>query len=337
MKSKVTLFGQTKHGEDVFRYTIENNSGTSISVISYGATWQDWCYQEDSEVHHVVMNFDTVKDYEENPFHLGNTIGRVAGRIKNAVFDLEGQTFTLEPNEGHHLLHGGTKGWDAKVWNGQINEDGQIVMSTHIVDDGFPGEMDVRIIYTLTEDDEVYIAYEGQSTQTTLFNPMTHVYFNLNDGHSVMDAKLYIQSDEHLVVDNEKIPTGEMIENTGAYDLKEGQVLKEGLAKHPASQYDDCFIVKPNTWSVALEQNDIRLEAKTDRCGAVVFTANPWCIYHDEVWERTHPYNAVAIELQGLPDAVHHSNFELSVLPKGKCHRYENVYRLMMKTKRKNL
>lgn len=324
MKIEQSVFGYTKDGEEVIRYQLTNDHKVSIALISYGATWQDWCYQQEDEAQHFILSHPTVSDYEENPFHLGNTIGRVAGRIRDASFTLEGKQWQLPANQDGHLLHSGAiRGFDTYCWQGSPCEESDevsVTFSMTTADDGFPGTMACQVTYTLTNDNEVVITYEGISDETTLFNPMTHVYLTLNNGNELLGTQLQVNSESHLEVDEDKIPTGRFIANEGGFALQAPQSIDEVLQE--VTQLDDAFVVEPRTKQVILTNGHKRIEVSSDRNAAVIFTANPY--------QPEEQATGIAVEMQMLPDAIHHEHFGNIILPKQKTKRYQTVYQLFM-------
>lgn len=320
MQIKEEIFGTTSAGEEVKKITLVNDRQVAVSVLSYGATWYDWQYQKEGQWHSMVSHLDSVAEYESNPFHLGNTIGRVAGRIANARFHLEGKDYQLPANERRHLLHSSSiNGFDTYNWQAvaqQRDNDASVQLTMETKEDGFPGQMQCRVTYTLNNENEVLISYEGISDQTTLFNPMTHVYFTFGD--TLDGVKLTLNGD-WIKVDDEKIPTGEW---TPVHF--QSQEVKDLLKEWPQNQLDDAFRIPSQQYAVELEKDGVHLLAKTDRNAAVLFTADPFCLSYKE----SRPFNAIAVELQTLPDAIHHSNFGNILLPKGEKRCYQNVYRL---------
>ncbi|QBO36340.1 galactose mutarotase [Periweissella cryptocerci] len=335
MQIKTTDFGHVADGP-VTEYTLINKNGVQVSAITFGATWRRFTTKDVAgNDRDLILNFPDVHEYETNPFHLGNTIGRVGGRIAGGEFSIAKQMFHVKPNEGHNLIHGGAKGFDTYNWHGQaavVDGNGVITFTQTITDDGFAGTLDVTITYTLTETNQLTITYSGISDEATLFNPMTHVYFNLADGQaSILDHQLQIRSTQHVAVDSEKIPTGEFIDNAGtAFDFATPAVISAQLAKLAGDQFDDAFVLTDAQDEAALVLTDPAsgrtVEIVSDRNGAVVFTANPWVIGKDDAWIASHPYNGLALETQTLPDAVHHANFGDIVLPANTQKDYHVTY-----------
>ncbi|MCH4008175.1 aldose epimerase family protein [Companilactobacillus sp.] len=332
---KVTNFGQA-NGEDVQLYTIENDHKTKLSVISYAAAWQNFEVVEDGVSHSLIEHYDTVDGYIDNPYQVGKTVGRVAGRIGNAKFEINGKQFHLPANEGDNLLHGGNNGIQTHNFVGTVDEkNNSVTLKTTMksAEDHFPGDLDLTITYTLTKDDEVLITYTGKSTEATLFNPTCHVYFNvLNDTTDVSEQKLQINADESLAVYGDKVPTGRKLPVTSGYDFRQprtiGQGLKDLYAENEKIEFDDCYVTGKTKSAVAELSGDGRaVDLYSDRNGMVIFTANP----QDDDKAAKHEYSCLATELQTLPDAINHKDFGDIVLPANQEKSFTNKYKYIKK------
>ncbi|MCG0733087.1 aldose 1-epimerase [Lactiplantibacillus plantarum] len=323
-------------GESVYLYTIENIHHSKLKVLSYAATWYDFEVQVDRQPQSLVLHFDNLADYIETPYQVGKTVGRVAGRIGNAMFSLNGQTYHLPPNNGRHLLHGGNHGLQTHNFRARFDPDGDTVTLTTTLasaDDGFPGDLTVTVSYTLTADDEVQISYHGVTTADTLFNPTCHVYFNL-DGQAALinPQQLRINSTKLVHTNHEKVPTGVFYVPSPAYDFREQPTIQSQLDRlikeTGRTEYDDCYVLDHQDEPAGvLATTHGRLLINTDRNGLVIFTANP---------ERTQPYrlgdyHALAVELQTLPDAINHHGFGDVVLRAGQPRTYVNRYQYVSK------
>lgn len=336
MQTKTTAFGQLSNGQTVTEYTLINDNGVQVSAITFGATLRRFTMLDTAGIERdLILNFPNVQEYETNPFHLGNTIGRVGGRLAGSDFTIAGKMFHVKPNEGPNVIHGGEKGFDTYNWQGEVAVvagEGVITFTQTIAADGFPGTLQATVAYTLTEDNQLTISYTGISDAPTLFNPMTHVYFNLADGQtSIMQQRLQIRSTEHVVVDDAKIPTGKFSTNAGTgFDFSNGALIGNQLAQLAGDQFDDTFVLTDDVTKPALVLNDPAsgrtIEIASDRNGAVVFTANPWVIGKDDEWIASHPYNGLALETQTLPDAIHHENFGEISLPANEAKTYHVTY-----------
>lgn len=327
-----TQFG-TLDGAPVELYTVENAHHSQLKVLSYAATWYDFVVVEAGQAHSLVTHLDSLADYVDTPYMVGKTVGRVAGRIGRAAFDLAGQHYQLRPNNGRQLLHGGVHGFQSRNFQGRFDPAGNTVTLTTTVaadDDGFPGDLSVTVCYTLTETDEVQIQYSGRSTATTLFNPTCHVYFSIGDydDELVNQQALQINSSKIVQTDHEKVPTGVFYVPSPAYDFTRPTVIQENLNKlvyeTGKTEYDDCYVLdRPNVVSARLSSTRRALEFKSDRNGLIIFTANPT----NKQRYRLGDFHALAVEMQTLPDAINQRGFGDIVLPAGQTRTFTNYYR----------
>lgn len=319
-----TKFGQVD-GEDVYKYTIENVNKTRISILTYAATWQNFEVYEDGKYHSLISHFDDLQSYIETPFQVGKTVGRVAGRIGQAKFMINGQTYQLSPNNQTNLMHGGDNGIQTKNFSGSTDQDNNSVSLSLIVkssDDDFPGNIDLMITYSLSDTDEVEIKYTAVSDADTLFNPTCHVYFNLGES-SIMKDDLQITSDNYLEVDDEKVPTGSFIPVNKAFDFRKGQNIENALYElenqNGKLEFDDTFVTYSDKVAT-LSSKKCAVDFYSDRNGLVIFTADPT----GQI--IPHEYSGLAMELQTLPDAINHSNFGDIILRKNQKTSYINKY-----------
>jgi aldose 1-epimerase len=320
------------------QYALENDHHVQVVCMSYGATWRGFMVPgRDGSRQNLILAFDDVHTYATNPFHVGHSIGRVGGRIKNGKFSIAGVSYQVPANEGNNVIHGGTNGFSSYLWHAVTEQDQdtvKVIFTRRISpkDDGFPGTMDASITYTLDNQNKVSIEFCGKSDADTLFNPMTHVYFNLSGAQkTIMDHELQINSRQHVEVDDEKIPIGRLLENRGtAFDFSKPMLLKSSLAKleqeSSANQFDDAFkLYDYEHPAVVLRDRDSQRQVTvtSDRNGVVMFTANPNAISNPEA---SLPYNGLAIEAQTLPDAIHHQNFGNIILKANQMKRYTVHY-----------
>jgi len=318
-----TKFGETDD-KSVNLYKITNSNQTSISVLSYAATWQNFEVIEDGQKHSLIEHFDNLTDYIQTPYQVGKTIGRVAGRINKAHFTINDVNYQLKPNDGQNLLHGGNNGLQYQNFDAEIDSDNSVIFS-HVVDgeDGFGGKLKVRVRYSLNDDDEVAITYTARTNHDTLFNPTCHVYFDVGEGN-IRQQQLQINAKRFLDVDDEKIPTGKLLATTNAYDFKNFKKIGQGLKQlKPMDkfEYDDAFVVGDKAATIKNDQRAVDLY--TDRNGLIIFTANP----KDSQKASQYDYDSLAMEMQTLPDAINQKDFGETVLNKGQRVSYTNKYK----------
>ena len=319
MKIRQEVFGEM-NGEKVMRYVLSNSHHTRIAVLSLGGTLQQFIVVENGQEHPLTIGLKTLADYQENVFNISQSVGRVAGRIGGAQFDLDGQTYHVDMNEENHSLHGGYHGFTKINYAGQTakTDDVASVTLTHHVkatDDHYPGNLALKIKFSLNEDDQVMIDYGAQTDAPTLFNPTNHVYWNVTDGQtSISEQWLQIHSDKRVEPGVEKVPTGQLLPVKGtAYDFNQPRQLQAALndlqAEDGKVEFDDAYEVVPRIDEPIAAVGDVaghrRIDIYSDRNGLVIFTTDPVNGENQDA----HRYNSLATEAQTLPDAINHPGF----------------------------
>ncbi|QNQ80228.1 aldose epimerase family protein [Lactobacillus sp. PV034] len=337
-------FGKV-NDKQVTRYTIENDHGVRISVLNYGGIWQEYSIPTAKGNFNLLLAGNSMADYLRAGYSIGQLIGPVANRTKNAEFQIDGKTFYLQKNEGKNNIHSGDQGWQNQFWDTEakvFKDRGQIVLHRNFApdDDGFPANTDIDIVYSLDNLDQVTIDLYGQSDAPTLFNPTSHTYWNLSDTDKTIEGqKLTINSNYHLAVDHEKLPTGKLLTNESiGYDFKAGACLKETLAamnQTPEKGYDDFFVVKPSSTyahdPIAILQDPKsgrEMRMYSDRNALIMFSANG--LPDDAPLNHQGNWSALALEAQNLPDATDFPEFgDITLRPLAPVHhriRYEIKY-----------
>ena len=198
------LFGTTRGGVPVYRFCIENASGASVSVMNYGCTIQAIRVPDrNGTLTDVCLGYRTLAEYEQNNGYLGAVVGRHGNRIEKGIFQLNGTEYHLAVNDGPNHLHGGICGFDKRVWDASI--EGQSVMFHRLSPDGeegYPGNLDVRVTYTFTDDNRLLLQYRAETDADTVVNLTNHCYFNLSG-----EGKGTIRN--HIL----RIPAGSFTEN----------------------------------------------------------------------------------------------------------------------------
>ena len=257
-------FKQTVHGKPVRLYLLRNSSGMVVGVTNYGAKIQQIIVCDDKgNFDDVVLGYDNLDGVINGAFAIGAFVGRYAGRIGNAHFDLSGKSYTLTANDGPHCLHGGLGGTPYQVFDANQIDDSTVQMAYEFSDgeEGFPGRMKLVVTYSVTERNELAVAYEASALdQATVASFTTHAFFNLNgeSSGSALNHKLMICADQYFEMTPELIATGAMLPvNDTAFDLREPVLLstrvrgKVGACDvHPLTNdgkldgYDDCFLIR---------------------------------------------------------------------------------------------
>lgn len=258
MTLAIEKFGTTPSGEIVEKYTLDNERGIKVELITFGATIMSIetpdCGGNKAD---ITIGFDNLEDYLTKNHHFGSVVGRYANRIAGASFHLEGTTYHLEANNGRNHIHGGSKGLDKYVWNAHpVEKEGSLsVIMQHISpagDMGYPGALSVQIAYTLDRTDTLTIDYYAVSDAPTVLNLTNHTYFNLSGkiGTPAYDHNVMIHSELFLPIDSEGVPLPEpprSVENT-IMDLREGAILGDKIHTRDeqlilAEGYDHTYVL----------------------------------------------------------------------------------------------
>ncbi|WP_437726037.1 aldose epimerase family protein [Sorangium sp. So ce861] len=278
-------------GKEVLLYTLTNANGLVAKVMTYGATVTELHVPDRTgKMGDVVLGHDNLDGYLKSSPYFGATVGRVANRIKNAQFQLDGKTHKLSANNGAHTLHGGKKGWDKVVWDAEATETphGPSIKLTYVSRDGeegYPGTVSATATYTLTNKNELTVEMSATTDKTTIVNMAHHSYWNLG-GHgsgSVADQELTLHADSYTPPDATDIPSGQIkpvkgtpLDFTAAKPI--GRDLK-AVGGKPVG-YDHNFVVSgdPHKLREAARVKDPKtgrvLTVEADQPGIQFYTGN---------------------------------------------------------------
>ena len=326
---KLTHTQQTlSGGTTIDLYQMENTNGYRLQAMTLGASVTEfWMPDKQGKSENILLSAPTLDAYEHTRLYYGSIVGPVAGRIEDATFSLQGKKIALEKNEGRHHLHGGTNGWDTQIWRSETECGENEATIWFILDlaegkDGYPGEYEMRVGYTLTEQNEWTIRYETTAKQETLLNPTNHVYFNL-DGQrgSVLNHNLKISSDELFLLNQDLIPTGDVLKiRHTVFDFNEETCIKETvLSDHIQIKYakglDHAFLLNKQKEgpqiSLHSPQSGRTVQIQTDRDAVVVYTHN-----HALEELNIEPFQGIALETQMPPNSIHMDKFKEKVILK---------------------
>ena len=328
MKANQTdTFGVFKE-QEVLRVRLTTDSGYQIAVMNYGATLLEYVTPDkEGNFSNVVLNFEDFDAYIGNSPRFGASIGPVAGRIAGAHFQLDGQAFQLEANNGSNHLHGGSDGFESTLFEIEEVTDSSVTFYTKRSDGvgGYPGNLEVWISFHLSEEGRITISYRVTTDQDTLVNPTNHSYFNLSGDFSrLIDQEvLTLNHDGFYPISEEAIPQ-EKVETEADFldQLKEGVTFQEVFqSDHPQIKMvgglDHPFVLSPKEGLAAsiLDPDSGRLlTLQTDASHLVIYTAN---VYDEQTrvkGQAARVHNGVALECQERPDAIHHQALRDSVI-----------------------
>ena len=338
-------FGTSLKGEKTSLYIFENKNGVKMEVTDFGATLYAVRVPKNGEEVDVVLGYDGPVEYEQGSgTFFGATVGRNANRIARGEITIDGVDYTLVKNNGNNNLHGGVDFYAFRLWDVKEVNENSIVFSLHSphMDQGFPGNFDVDVTYTLTEENEIQISYQGAADAETIINMTNHSYFNLN-GHAsgnILDHELWMDADAFTMADAESIPTGEItpVENT-PMDFRQKKTVGrdielpyEALVLGKGYDHNWCLNNQEEFAKVAeIEggKTGIKMEVYTDLPGMQIYTAN---YVDNEPGKDGAVYNerqGICFETQYYPDAVHHENFASPIYKAGEVYKTKTVYKFI--------
>jgi aldose 1-epimerase len=351
MSIKKQPFGKTKEGAVATLYSLKNKNGMTVNFTDYGANIVNVLVPDkDGKFDDVVLGFDNVSGYEGNTPGFGSFIGRHANRIGGAAFELDGKKYELEKNDGQNNLHGGFKGYNKFIYEVETfeDEDSSSIefsrLSPHM-EQGFPGNLDISVTYTLTDENELVLEYLAVSDKDTIVNLTNHSYFNLA-GHksgSVLEQKVMIYADKFTPTDDALIPTGEMRDVTGTpMDFRKLKALGQDINAdyEPLTQaggYDHNYILNINGSDVEIvaelldEKTGRKMEVFTNMPGIQLYTGN---FLNDETGKDGFIYKkrgGVCFETQYFPDSCNRPQFPSSVLKAGNEYDFVTVFKFTAK------
>ena len=285
-------FGTARDGEALFLYEITNQAGMSATLTNLGATIVSVKVPDRSgKLTDVVLGYDTPEEYYQNSCYFGAVIGRSGNRIDKGRFQLNGKTYQLDINDNENNLHSGNNGFDERVWKVARTDDQSITffLKDDDMEQGYPGNFQVSVTYTFTEDGTLTLHYEGEADADTVANLTNHVYFNLggHDSGTILDHVMKMQSKCYTPVrDGQAIPTGEIapVADTPMDFVNEKPIGKDIDADFAQLQYvggyDHNYVIKQDKGALELfatvysPKTGICLEACTDLPGFQFYAGN---------------------------------------------------------------
>lgn len=334
--SKIKNFTETKQNSEISLYKLTNKNEIEVNITNYGATILSLFVPTKNGKTDVVLGFNSIDEYIK-AFEIGaspyfNTIvGRFAGRIKNAQFPLNGKIIQLDKNFGNHHLHGGKYHLSNVPWNFENYDEKTNTISFSYLSEAnefYPGNVTIKVAYTLTEDNKLNIKYKATTTEDTLLNLTNHAYFNLDGlAGNTLNQKLQINAEKFLELDEENIPTGNFIPmENHLFDFRNSKNVVAGI--------DHCFVLKNNTEPAAIlesKKNGITMKVYTDQPGVQIYVGGKTS---DELQNKNsvkfHTESGICFETQNFPDAPNHENFPNSILRKGETYHQDTTFEFII-------
>lgn len=325
-------------------FSVTNKNGMKMEVLNFGGIITSLeVPDKDGKLENIVLGYRDLGNYEDNPNYFGAIIGRVAGRIQNSRFEWNGKTYQLDANEGKHHLHGGPSGFHQVLWKVEPFEKNQasgLQLSYTSADGegGYPGNLQVTVTYTLTDDDRLMILYEATSDETTPVTLTNHTYFNLSGNlkRNIAKQQVRLDSDKFTELDSELIATGRWLETAGTpFDLQSFKPL-EDVFSAPHEQIriagegiDHYFLFsegeKPKAGLYDPESGRL-MTIDSNQPGLVLYTGNGLDDKLELKERKSEKYLGICFETQAFPAALQHTGFPSIKLKPGETYRKETSF-----------
>ncbi len=348
MNIKQQSFGNLTDGRAVDLFTLTNDAGATVKITNLGGRITE-LHVPDSKGHSqsIVLGYDSLKSYEEpNPF-FGAIVGRFANRIAKGNFSIDDNPYHIPPNNGENALHGGPDGFDKRLWRASpSNPNGtptlRLALDSPDGDQGFPGNLETRVTYSLSEKNELRIDYVASTDKPTIINLSNHSYFNLAGPgtRDVLDHLILIHADHYIPVNNHLIPTGQIatVKST-PFDFTTPQTIGSRITE-VQNGYDHNFVLKsapngqaqgfsPGSPSVrVIEETTGRgLELLTDQPGIQLYTGGFLNGSNTGIGGTYNRFGAFCLETQHFPDSPNQPNFPNTILRPGQTFTSTTLYR----------
>jgi len=328
-------------GKKVFSYTLTNKNNVQVKITNYGGTITSWTTPDrNGNKSSIVLGFDNLQGYLAHPPYFGALIGRYGNRIANGKFTLNGKTYTLATNNGKNALHGGLKGFDKVVWDATPSADNTASLTLNYLskdgEEGYPGNLNATVKYTLTDADELEIEYTAKTDKATPVNLTNHSYFNLTGdvNNTILNETLQIDADRYTPVDTTLIPTGKLEPVAGTpFDFRQPHKIGERIDQVPGG-YDHNFVLNGggSVRRVATLTDSLsgrKLEVYSDQPGLQFYTGN----FLDGTIKTSDgkPINkhaALCLETQHFPDSPNQPGFPSTILQPGTSYHTVTRYKV---------
>lgn len=341
-------FQATIDGKETDLYILRNSEGNEVAISNYGGVLAAIMVPDkEGKRANVIQGHDNIKDIVVSPEpYLSTLVGRYGNRICKGRFQLHGKEYQLPINNGPNCLHGGLKGFNAKVWEAlQMNEHTLVLKYVSPYgEEGFSGEMKVTVIYTFTDENELVIEYMATTNKKTIINLTSHGFFSLagiaNPTPTIENLECEINADFYIPIDNTSIPTGEILRVEGTpFDFRTPKTIGQDIdadneqIKNGAG-YDHCFVLNKKeegelSFAAKIKEpiSGRTMEVYTTEPGVQVYTDN-WADGYKGQNGATFPRrSAICFEAQHFPDSPNRPYFPSVVLNPGEQYTQKTIYK----------
>lgn len=335
------FFGKLPDGRDAYLYTISNGQGLTVKATNYGGIITSIITPDkEGKPGDIVLGFDSLDQYTSRHPHMGPLIGRYSGYIAGAKFTLDGTDYRLAANSGSNHLHGGKQAFDKILWDAtEVNGKGgpglKLTYTSPDGEEGYPGNLDVTVTYTVTDDNELQITYEASTDKKTHVNLTNHIYFNLSNlrAEKVMQHELTIHATHYAVPGKGNIPTGELKEVANTpLDFSTSTPIGARIGELP-NGYDHNYVLKEKNdqdlklaASVYEPLTGRRMELFTTHTG-LEFASAGWLNVKGKGGKAYGKSAGFLLYPQHLPDSPNRPDFPSTLLEPGKRYSEKTVYK----------
>ena len=344
MKILTETFGKLPDGKETKLFTLENDNNLTVKLTNYGGIITSIeMPDKNGNTENVVCGFNKLEDYLDEDYlgsypYFGAIIGRFGNRIAKGHLEIEGKVYEMAVNNGPNHLHGGKIGFDRRLWDAKVFEKDERVgvelsyFSPHF-EENYPGNLNVKCVYSLNNNNELVIEYFAETDQATVINLTNHSYFNLTGGkENILNHQLKLNTDKMTLMEDQ-IPTGEIVstENT-PHDFSEFKTFNEDLDKLPTG-YDDNFVLDNEKGELKYagtlkEDNSGRqIDVSTTQPGIQLYTGYWIPKLNIDGEKKFGSYAGVALETQHYPDTPHHEKFPSTLLLPEETYNEKTIYK----------
>lgn len=346
-----TKFTKIIDNQEVSLFCLKNRNGFVCQITNFGARIVSLIIPIGSDGIDVILGYDSIEDYQKDDYYMGAIAGRYANRIANGKFILDAKEYSLFVNNGPNTLHGGQKGFDKVVWKARpfLNTNSEEALELNYIsidgEEGFPGNLEVKVTYTLTNDNEIKIEYSAVTDAKTILNLTNHAYFNLKGAGegTITSHDLSLNADYFTPTDAGAIPTGEIrsVSNT-PMDFRIAHKIEERI--------DDDYVELiqgigyDHNWVLNKESNELSHVATVSETSTGiqlnVFTTEPGVQFYSGNYlnikkgkdAKSYPTRSgFCLETQHFPDSPNHEGFPSTVLNPNEIYTQTTIYQFEVK------
>lgn len=337
-------FQTTVDGKQADLYILKNKNGASAAITSFGGKLVSLLVPDkNGKLTDVVVGFKDVEGYQKaGSAYYGALIGRYGNRIGKSKFKLDGKEYTLAANNGPNTLHGGNKGFDKVVWNAKQLGDSALELTylSKDMEEGYPGNLNVKVTYTLTDNNELKLDYQATTDKKTVVNLTNHAYFNLNGGGSILNHTMQIYADKYTPVDSTLIPTGKLESVAGTpFDFRKPITIGAGIDADNQQikygpGYDHNFVLNKtgsgltHAATVVGDKSGIVMDVYTQEPGIQFYSGN--FMKGENTFksgDKDEHRTAFCLETQHFPDSPNQPSFPSTTLSPGQTYKTQSIYK----------